>query len=67
VTCQTLNLQGSEVRGAPKVVDVERLNPDLRRAKLEGSAKWGHEMYTQVEGRGPKRDPREPTTLGTKL
>jgi RNA recognition motif-containing protein len=55
------------------VVDREKDNPQLRRAALDGGARWGHDMFAQVEpaaGRGPSAagdDPRAPSSLGTKI
>lgn len=48
------------------MADPERVNPELRSARLEGDAKWGHEMYKAVHGERP-RGPRAPSHLGTKL
>jgi hypothetical protein len=52
----------------------ERQDPRAREAALEGSAKWGHDMFRGQPGGGGGRGgpragpgPRDPSSLGTKL
>lgn len=49
---------------------VDRQAPEQRLAALEGSARWGHDMFAGRRGGGDgprRRDPRDATSLGTKL
>lgn len=58
---------GGAGRPAPRVIDVQKQDPQLRLAALEGGAKWGHDLYDRSEGGRRRADPRQPSALGTKL
>lgn len=51
--------------------DADRQTAEQRRAALDGDSKWSHDRFEGgrrgAGGRGAARDPRRPTTLGTKM
>jgi hypothetical protein len=61
-------LQGAPRGRGGRDFAADRQSVEQRRAALEGGAKWGHDRFEGgSEGGRPKKDPRNPTYLGTKM
>eukprot|EP00887_Chlorella_sp_A99_P001065 scaffold14.g1065.t1 len=70
----TITIKGgvSKARGGRGGERVDRQVPEARLAALEGNARWGHDLFDSRQAGGApaggrRRDPRAPTSLGTKL
>lgn len=66
ITVTVAGAVSKHTRAPRRVADPELKNPDLRAARLEGPAKWSHDMFKHVDD-GRPRGPRAPSHLGTKL